>query len=171
MRSIQLQCILFILSVMFATNQAHLSPLSSLMGNTENSHWIAVELAFSRPWFLVSLKEFEADSGSDPEEDFSVTRTIFVDSIGSVEQLIESDTNGLVKYESVQICTPDHMNGTSGWKLEPLDSVQTAHHHEFQGHTLDVFVTLDGHKYAHSMLGTPIEDLILGDVWFKAPCA
>lgn len=131
---------------------------------------MAVELALSRPWFIVSFEEKEADSSAESEDYLSFKRTMLVDSITSVEQMIRSDTSGLVKFESVQICTPGYMNGTNGWKVEILDSVQEAHHPDLNGHVVDMFVTSEGRKYSHCMMGFPIDELSPGEIRFKAPC-
>jgi len=154
---------------MFITNEAHRSKFSSLLGGPQQSHWMAIELGLSRPWFIVSVEEMEAGSSAESEEYLSFKRTMLVDSIASVEQLIRSDTNGLVKFEYVQICTPGYMNGTNGWRVEILDSVHEAHHPDFGGHAIDLFVTSEGHKYTHCMTELPIAELLPGEIRFKAP--
>lgn len=170
MCAIQLQCILFIPTVMFITNEAHRSKFSSLIGGPQQSHWMAIELALSHPWFIVSFKERETAARADSEDYLFFKRTMLVDSIASVEQLIHSDTSGLVKFESVQICTPGYMNGTNGWKVEILDSVQEVHHPDFDGHAVDMFVTSEGHKYSHFMSELPLDQVSPGEIRFKAPC-
>lgn len=154
---------------MFITNEAHRSKFSSLLGGPQQSHWMAIELGLSRPWFIVSFEEREADSSAESEEFLSFKRTMLVDNIASVEQLIRSDANGLVKFEYVQICTPGYMNGTNGWRVEILDTVQEAHHPDFDGHAVDMFVTSEGRKYSHCMTELPIDELLPGEIRFKAP--
>lgn len=155
---------------MFITNEAHRSKFSALFGETKQAHWAAVELALNHPWFLVNFKQFEDDPIADSEDNFSISRTMLVDCISSVEQLIQSNSSELFKFESVQIVTPGHMNGTCEWKMETLDLVRTAHHPDYDGHSVDMYVTTEGHKYTHCMLGLPVDELSLGETWFQAPC-
>ena len=153
---------------MFATVESNRSPLSPY-GETEGSHWIAVELVLSRPWFFVSYESTHADSSAD-EDLLSVSQTVLVYGIGSVAQMIQSaESNESKKYTSVQICTPDHVNGTTGWMLETLDSVHTAHHPSYPTHTVDLFVTTEGKKYASCSLGISNDKLVSSEAWFKAP--
>lgn len=89
--------------------------------------------------------------------------------IGSVEQLIQSNITGTRSLDSVQICTPDHVNCSGGWQLETLDAVYTVHHPEYPSHTIDLYVTTGGKRYPSCSLGDGVDQLVLGDPWFKAP--
>src|SRR5674476_169082 len=108
MSAIRLQCILFISTNMFVTHQAHKSPLSGLFGDSSLSHWSAVELALQRPWFLVSFREFESNSS----DAFSCGRTMMINSVEALEQLIHGSDDELFELDSVHIVTPGHVNGT-----------------------------------------------------------
>lgn len=165
MNAIRLQCILFISTNMFITNQVHKSPLSDLFGDSSLSHWSAVELALHRPWFLVSFREFESNSS----DAFSLGRTIMINSVEALEQLIQGSDDELFKFDSVHIVTPGHVNGTDRWQMDLLDSIRTADEPGAEGQTVDVFETKNGARYAQSMLGTSIEDLRVGGVRFQFP--
>lgn len=156
-------------AAMFATVEAHRSPLTPQFGQMEETHWVSVELVLSRPWFLVSFTETSADSYSEIDDDLPHSRTILTYGIGSVENLVQSNANGARSFESVQMCTPDHMNGTGGWLLETLDAVYTAHHPDYPAHTIDVFVTTEGKRYPSCSLGIGADNLTLRELWFKAP--
>lgn len=165
MNAIQLQCIQFIGTNMFITNQAHKSPFSGFLGDSSESHWLAVELALRLPWFLASFQEFESKS----VDAFSVERTIMIHSVEALEQLVKESDHGLLKFDSVHIVTPSHVNGTDQWKMDLLDCIRKADDPAAHGQNVDVFETRGGARYACSMLGTSIEDLHIGEVRFQAP--
>ena len=150
---------------MFITNQALKSPFSGLLGESSESHWLAVELALLLPWFLVSFQEFESNS----DDAFSVERTMMIHSVEALEQLVQESDVVLVKFDSVHIVTPSHVNGTDQWKMDRLDCIRRADDPAAQGQNVDVFQTRGGARYACSMLGTSIEDLRIGTVRFQAP--
>jgi hypothetical protein len=150
---------------MFITNQAYKSPLSGFFGDSTESHWLAVELAIRSPWFLVSFQEFESRS----VEAFSVARTMMIHSVEALEQLLQESDHGLLKFDSVHIITPSHMNGTDQWQMDLLDCIRMAEEPSPQGQNVDVFETRGGARYARLMLGTSIEDLRIGEVRFQAP--
>jgi hypothetical protein len=154
---------------MFITNEAHRLRIPSLLGGPQQTQWMAVELALNSPWFLVTFKELEVDSTSETREYFSFHRSVLVDSIESVERLIQSNHSDQIQFVSIQIFTPGYMNGTNEWKMETLDSVQEGHHPDFESYSVDVFVTSDGHRYSHLMGELPIDELSLGEIRFKAP--
>lgn len=150
---------------MFITNQAHKSPLSGFLSDSSESHWLAVELALRLPWFLASFQEFESNS----VDAFSVGRTMMIHSVEALEQLVQESHDGLLKFDSVHIVTPSHMNGTDQWQMDLLDCIRRADEPSAQGQNVDVFETRGGARYARSMLGTSIEDLRIGEVRFQAP--
>ncbi len=154
---------------MFITSQAHRSASSSLISLPGQAHWKVVELALNVPWFIVRFTETEWDRRAVPAQYFSITRSLLVDSIRTVEQMIDSTSNEQVKFESVEIVLPGYMNGTKDWKVEMLESVHPATHPAADNFSVDVFVTSDGRRFFDRMLEIPIDELVHGETRFKAP--
>jgi len=92
-----------------------------------------------------------------------------INSVEALEQLVQESDDGLIEFDSVHIVTPGHVNGTNRWQMDLLDSIRTADEPGAEGQTVDVFETRDGVRYAHSMLGTSIEDLRIGGMRFQSP--
>jgi len=94
---------------------------------------------------------------------------MMINSVEALEQLVQESDDGLIEFDSVHIVTPGHVNGTNRWQMDLLDSIRTADEPGAEGQTVDVFETRDGVRYAHSMLGTSIEDLRIGGMRFQSP--
>ncbi len=150
---------------MFITHATSKSAISGLFGESSFERWHDVELALDVPWFLVSFRHVEIDDDGV----FEVGRTLLFTSLEAVENLVRRSNDGVIKFDSVQVITPGHVNGSSDWKMDPLRVVWSAKEPNTEGQTADVFETIEGSRYAHSMLGTPIERLNLEGVRFKAP--
>ncbi|WP_296699197.1 hypothetical protein [Rhodoferax sp.] len=151
---------------MFITNNASRSPVSNLLGDPAAHYWGAAELALCRPWFLVTFLHTESIDGEDA---FSRTRTMLLSNVEDVESMAQQETGGSLQFESVQVITPGHLNGTGGWKMEPLDSVWTAEEPSVAGQVVEIYETKAGVKYAVSMLGTPVDELRKETLWLRFP--
>lgn len=153
---IELQSIGLICTTMFITNNAFRSPVSSLLRDPAAYYWEAAELALCHAWFLVTFLHTESVGGEDA---FAVTRTMLLFNVEDVEGIAQQETSGSLQFESVQVITPGHLNGTGGWKMEPLDAVWTAEEPSVVGQVVEIYETKAGVKYAVSMLGTPVDEL------------
>jgi len=103
---------------MFITEKRYLSPLSALQCGPGQQSWILGELAMSRPWFLVTLLQYDPD-----DADCAFKRTFFTSSVEQVEAWAQEGITGELRFKSASIVTPDTKNGTSTWQIEPLASL------------------------------------------------
>lgn len=94
---------------------------------------------------------------------------MMINSVEALEQLIQGSDSELFEFDSVHIVTPGHVNGTDRWQMDLLHSIRTADEPGAEGQTVDVFETSNGAIYAHSLLGTSVEDLRIGEVRFQSP--
>lgn len=141
---------------MFITNQAFKSPISQLLGNPDEQYWAAAELALCHPWFLVTFRHTQETDATDTLE---ITRTILLSNVTDVEHWAHQEQGGSMQLESVLLVSPGHLNGTDGWRMEPLSAVWTAEEPSTGGQMVDIYETRAGVKYVHSMLGTQIGEL------------
>ena len=74
-----------------------------------------------------------------------------------------------IKIDSVQIVTPGHINCSDHWKMDKLRAVWSAQEPECEGQTADLYETSDGVWYAHSILGTSLDDLTSRTMRFSSP--
>lgn len=151
---------------MLITDNAFRSPVSNLLGDPAAHYWKAAELALCHPWFLVTFLHTESGDGEDA---FAITRTMLLFNVEDVENMAQQETGGSLQFESVQVITPGHLNGTGGWKMEPLDAVWTAKEPSVAGQVVEIYETKAGVKYAVSMLGTPVDELRNVTLWLRFP--
>lgn len=149
---------------MFITDTAFRSPVSDLFGDASVTYWHATELALHHSWFLVTVRQVESD-----DDAFVVGRTMMLSRASDVEDLIQQNSAGLLRFESVQVITPAHVNGSEHWKMDPLLAVWVADEPSFPGQIAEVYETSEGVKYVISMLGTPIDQLRHQALRFRAP--
>lgn len=150
---------------MFITNHAYRSPVSDILGSASDTYWRAMELTLLSPWFIVSFRQAE----SIDDEYFDIGRTVLLADTEELELFVQDSHGGLLSVDSVQIMTPGHINGTSGWKMDLLRAVWTAPEPECDGFTADVFETDDGKWYVRSNLGTQVDDLKVKSIRFSSP--
>ena len=141
---------------MFITDNAFKSPISGLFGECEEQYWLAAEVALQHPWFLVTFRQKEPIDDVDAIE---IKRTMLLADVADVECLAQQEAGGLQQFESAQVVTPGHLNGTDGWKMDPLAAVWTAEEPAEPGQAVEILETRAGVKYARSMLETPIGEL------------
>lgn len=155
MTPIGLQSIVFIFINMFITNNAFRSPISDLLADPSETYWQATELALHHPWFLVTFRQLDLSD----HEPFEIGRTVLLSNVGEMEQLINQDSGGRLVFDSIQVITPGHINGSDQWKMEPLHAAWSAQEPNVEGQTLEVYETIAGVRYVNSILGTSIDDL------------
>ena len=114
---------------------------------------------------MVSIRQSE----SAEEDGFEIGRTLLLADTLSVEQFILQEHGAHIKIDTVQIVTPGHINGSDHWKMDKLRAVWSADEPDFEGQTADLYETSDGVWYAHSMLGTSIDDLKSRTMRFSSP--
>lgn len=165
MRAIQLQCILFILIIMFVTHTSAKSPIPSLFGDSSYGHWHSVELALHSPWFLASFRQRD----SDADGEYELNRTVLLTSLDSVAHLVQEGNRGVISFDSLQIVTPGRLNGSNDWKMEHLLAVWLAHEPNAPGQFAEVFETEGGARYSNSMNGTSIDELKPETLVLRAP--
>ncbi|MGB4782667.1 MAG: hypothetical protein WBH61_11650, partial [Candidatus Methylomirabilis sp.] len=115
---------------MFITNDAFISPISSLLGNPAEHYWAAAELALCRPWFLVTFRHTQVTDGANA---FEMTRTMLLSNVKDIESWAQQENGGSMQLESVLLVSPGPLNGTQGWKMEPLSAVWTAEEPSAEG--------------------------------------
>ena len=151
---------------MFITSSAFRSPLSDLLRDPTEQYWVAAELALQHPWFLVTFRQTQSiDDGNA----FEANRTMLLSNVRDVESLAQQETGGPLHFECAHVITPGHLNGTDGWKMEPLNAVWMAEEPSVAGQLAEIYETRAGVKYVRSMLETPIEELRNAIVRFRLP--
>lgn len=135
---------------MFLTHSANTHPMSKWIESSEITYWSAVELALSVPWFMVQLRR-----NSTPKE----SSDMLLSGIQELLQLVETQSADACEVTSVSLVSPAHMNGGTGWKLEPLAALWEAEEPDAEGQTADVYELASGTFYARSALGTPLGNL------------
>ncbi|WP_307943606.1 hypothetical protein [Pseudomonas mosselii] len=101
--------------------------------------WSYVEHTIHRPWFYVST--------SEPADDFDVNPMLMLSNEALLHSLMTDPDHGL-KVHSVLLVTPDHVNQTGRWTMEPLELIQR-------------FESRDGIAYAYQVEGA--KTYIYGD--------
>ena len=140
---------------MFVTEDRFLSPMSGLFSNAGQQAWLIGELMLNLPWFIATLHE------SDPDvEELLTERTMFAASISQVEQWASKERAEHLKFDSVLIITPSHLNGTETWKMEPLTSVWVAEESEYPGRPVEICETKSGTRYVTSLWGASPDKLV-----------
>ena len=151
---------------MFITTSAFRSPLSDLLRDPTEQYWVAAELALQHPWFLVTFRHSELNEDGNA---FEANRTMLLSNVRDVENLAQQETGGTLHFESAYVITPGHLNGTDGWKMEPLNAVWMAEEPSAVGQVAEIYETRAGLKHVRSMLETPIEELRNAIVRFRLP--
>lgn len=142
---------------MFITNRALKSPISHLfLGEPGDQFWLATELAFFIPWFLVTIRQAEPAYDDDA---VSVGRAMLLTEFADVERLVQECSGGPNRIESTLVVTPGHLNGTGEWKMEPLEAVWTAEDSSAPGRKMTIFETQAGVKYSDTSLSVPVGEL------------
>lgn len=135
---------------MFLTHSSNAHPMSKWITSSEISYWSAIELAMSVPWFMVQLRK-----RSTQKE----TSDMLLAGVQDLLKLMETQASEECEVTSVSLVSPAHMNGGTGWKLEPLAALWSAEEPDAEGQTADVFELASGACYARSALGTPLDSL------------
>lgn len=135
---------------MFLTHSANTHPISMLVERTEITYWSAVELAVSAPWFMVQLRKKSA---------LKETSDMLLSGVDDLLRLMETHPSDECEVTSVSLVSPAHMNGGTGWKLEPLAALWEAEEPDGEGQIADVYELASGTCYARSALGTPLDSL------------
>ena len=152
---------------MFITNNAFKARFHNLLGDPADHFWVAAELALSNPWFLVRFRITETAEGEDA---CPRTRTMLLTDVQDVESMAKNEPDEpLLQLESVQIVSPGHLNGTEGWKMEPLTAVWTAEEPSDARHLVHIYEIEGGVRYATSGLETPIDELRNETLWLQFP--
>lgn len=135
---------------MFLTHSANTHPMSKWIESSEITYWSAVELALSVPWFMVQLRR-----NSTRKE----TSDMLLSGVEELLRFMETQALDECEVTSVSLASPAHMNGGTGWKLEPLAALWEAEEPDAEGQTADVYELASGTCYARSALGTPLDSL------------
>lgn len=135
---------------MFLTHSANTHPMSKWIQSSEITYWSAVELAVSVPWFMVQLRK---------NSTLKETSDMLLSGVDDLLRLMETQVSDECEVTSVSLVSPAHMNGGTGWKLEPLAALWEAEEPDAEGQTADVYELTSGTCYARSALGTPLDSL------------
>jgi hypothetical protein len=135
---------------MFFTHSANTHPMSKWIESSEITYWSAVELAVSVPWFMVQLRK---------NSTLKETSDMLLSGVDDLLKLMETQVSDECEVTSVSLVSPAHMNGGTGWKLEPLAALWEAEEPDAEGQTADVYELTSGTCYARSALGTPLDSL------------
>jgi hypothetical protein len=98
---------------MFLTYEQAKVDLFGLFGEDPTA-WSYVEHNIHRPWFYVAM--------SDQDEDFPLHSMVMLSSDQLLRSLVESQGEGLL-LESVLLVSPDHVNNSGRWMMEPLEEI------------------------------------------------
>ncbi len=104
----------------------------------------------SVPWFLVQLRK-----NSAPQE----TSDMLLPGVDELLRFVEMQSSEDCVLTSVSLISPAHVNGGTGWKLEPLAALWEAEEPDAEGQMADVYELASGAYYARSALGTPLDSL------------
>ncbi len=135
---------------MFLTHSSNTHPMSKWIQSSEITYWSAVELAVSVPWFMVQLRK---------NSTLKETSDMLLSGVDDLLRLMETQASDECEVTSVSLVSPAHMNGGTGWKLEPLAALWEAEEPDAEGQTADVYELTSGTCYARSALGTPLDSL------------
>ncbi|WP_157443497.1 hypothetical protein [Curvibacter lanceolatus] len=124
--------------------------MSKWIQSSEITYWSAVELAVSVPWFMVQLRK---------NSTLKETSDMLLSGVDDLLRLMETQASDECEVTSVSLVSPAHMNGGTGWKLEPLAALWEAEEPDAEGQTADVYELTSGTCYARSALGTPLDSL------------
>jgi hypothetical protein len=140
---------------MFITTKNFRSDKFNSLIKPDEQQWRAVELALNKPWFLATICE---NLSTDEEEAMLCRRTVLFTNVADVEQLAQQ-RDGLLQVEDVYIVTPERLNGSEKWKMEPLASVWVAEETQAPGQLVEIAETKAGLKYVITLSSTPIDEL------------
>ncbi|MCB8746999.1 hypothetical protein LHU53_08775 [Rhodoferax sp. U2-2l] len=150
---------------MFITRSTYQSPVSAMFASSGEQIWDAAELALQQIWFVVNLGVIE-----DVEDEFTRVSTILVSDFKSIEPLLQSGQASNTKLISVQIVTPDHVNGSRNWQMERLRAVWQGHEmFEDQSIPTEIFETMSGKKYPGRFCSISVEELACSNLMYQLP--
>ena len=102
--------------------------------------WGYVGVYFHAPWFFVTC----LNTG---DEKISFHQTFM---LSDVKQLLEISRRKGIEIEFVDLVSPNYMNGTNRWKMEPLKEIWLCVSEEEQGRSDHVFVLEGSVRYSDS---------------------
>lgn len=146
---------------MFIAQESFRSPTSQLFAQLGESHFSAAELALEVIWFVVACITSETHEG----ETYRFRRTLLLAYPEQVRAFLEAESEVI----DIHIVTPNHVNGTAGWRMDLLTKVWNANEPKEKAAYTYVFETEAGHRYSNSAVGTPVEQLLVGDLFFELP--
>lgn len=119
---------------MFETFDEAKLPLFSVRGK---HLWSYVGLRLQNPWFHVQYTVIE-----DSED--CLTKTLH---LSDVNQLLEISRRENVKLEFVDLVSPEYINGSNRWRMEPLQQIWSRKVEEsWWGY---IFVLENGQRYSY----------------------
>lgn len=101
--------------------------------------WGYVIVPLQNPWFHVQYALTD-ESG----DHFS--KTVF---LSTVDQLLDISQHENVQLEYVDLVSPEHVNGTNRWKMEPLQQILRRQIEKTQNWLGYVFVLENGSQYTY----------------------
>lgn len=121
---------IFLDAPMFLTRRHAKIDQIGLFGDDPTA-WSYVEHNIHRPWFYVAAAE--------QSDDFTLRPMLMLSDDQLLRSLVEDQEGGL-RMESVLLVTPDHVNQSGRWMMEPLESIVR-------------FQSSEGVAYAYQVLG------------------
>ena len=121
---------------MFETNDEGRLPLFSRQGK---HLWTYVSVRLQNPWFHVQYAAID-ESGD------RFTKTIF---LSEIDHLVEMSQRENVRLEYVDLVSPEHVNGSNRWKMEPLQQILRHQIEKTQNWLGYVFVLENGSQYTY----------------------
>jgi len=122
--------------------------------------WWYVQRRLHTHWFHVTYSEKYVEDG----EEFLLSNIMF---FSLVEHLIRFAQLQDKTIEQIYIITPNHLNGSNHWKMEPLKEIWKGHVPETMGQTAHIFKLNNGKEYVVSGLGTVVSNIINKKCIFK----
>ena len=148
---------------MFCTKDTDKSPLSVLTTTPGETDWLAAQLVFNAPWFMVEARQAQPIGDKDAVMHGS---TVMFSRVEEVERMIAAHALGQLVIDAILVVTPSHLNDTRSWKMEPLKAVWMAEEPTTPGmHVAEIYETGEGVKYHR--YGMASEKLSNPVLWFR----
>ncbi len=101
--------------------------------------WGYVIVPLQNPWFHIQYAL--TDESGD-----RFSKTVF---LSTVDQLLDISQHKNVQLERVHLVSPEHVNGTEGWKMEPLHQILRRQIEEQQSWHGYIYVLENGTRYTY----------------------
>lgn len=126
---------------MFSTHVSNRHPMAMFNPPGED-RWNAVEVALHMPFFWVQFGQKET-----PDDDLEIVRTWLLSTSVELESLLAQHQRQEVQLKTVSLVTPGYINGSDGWKLEPLKAIWSCVSASTPELSIGLYEVESGHRY------------------------